>query len=544
MISCKGCGQSLRFDPKLQLLVCDYCNNTYVPEEMSAGKTADSAGNDGSFEGTLYTCPQCGGEVLSDNDTAITFCSFCGASVELTGRTVKMKAPSYVIPFSKSIDECKEAYNSFIRRALFAPKYMNETSQLEKLRGIYMPYWIYEFGYSGNVYYNGKVSHRRGDYIVTNHYSVETEMNLYYKGVAFDASSSFSDAYSQAISPFDMSKFKDFNVAYLSGFYADTADVKADVYNDMARDVVGVDATKYVFSKNSSVKHIYGVTEDGSVVSRVLNTRDEKLAYFPVWFMSIKHKEGVSYAVINGQTGEVAADVPIDYTKYLLGSLILSLPIMLLLNMFLTLRPSIMNIFAIIFSVVSLFISNSEMDLLYTKNRGFDDRGLLSSYGATMPEEYERRAKAAKQEKRGTTKEKTTLSSVSSYMLSAALFFFILAAETEEAFFLIGTLIFGLVAGILKLINAVQTRNKTPDKSAVFKQPFSEKLSVIGKPLGAIVFGIILLIANPYKDMVYYSCVIFMMGLVLVSFYDIISLHNKLTRRLPRQFNKRGGDEE
>jgi len=56
-------------------------------------------------------------------------------------------------------------------------------------------------------------------------------------------------------------------------------------------------------------------------------------------------------------------------------------------------------------------------------------------------------------------------------------------------------------------------------------------------------FIVILLIANPYKDMVYYSCVIFIMGLVLISFYDIITLHNKLTRRLPRQFNKRGGDE-
>jgi len=91
MISCPGCGQSLRFDPKLQRLVCDYCSNTYDPEELKSGKTAaatvnynndeevEAAANsdDESFEGTLFTCPQCGGEILSDNDTAITFCGFC-----------------------------------------------------------------------------------------------------------------------------------------------------------------------------------------------------------------------------------------------------------------------------------------------------------------------------------------------------------------------------------------------------------------------------------------------------------------------------------
>lgn len=555
MISCPGCGQSLRFDPKLQRLVCDYCSNTYDPEELKSGKTAaatvnynndeevEAAANsdDESFEGTLFTCPQCGGEILSDNDTAITFCSFCGVSIELTGRTVKMKAPSYVIPFTQSKDECQTAYKSFIKKALFAPKYMQEDSQLEKLRGIYMPYWIYEFDYAGNAYYNGETSKRRGDYIITNHYSVETNLNLYYKGIAFDASSSYSDAYSQAISPYDISKCKDFNVGYLSGFYADTADVKSEVYNEQARDVVSQDATQYIFNQHSSVKSTYGVKTTGKELSRYLHTKDEKLGYFPVWFLSTKHKDGVSYAVVNGQTGKVAADIPIDYMKYIIGSLILALPIMCGLNLVITLRPSAMTVFAIIFAIISLFISNSEMDLLYTRNRGFDDRGLLSSYGATMPEELERQAKAAKPVKKD--KKKTTLSSVGSGMFSAAFVFFALALETEFYYLLLGSVVLGAIGIIIKCIDSVKDQTAKPVKSTVFRQPVSEKWPVIGKPLGAIVLGVILLIANPYKDMVYYSCVIFIMGLVLISFYDIITLHNKLTRRLPRQFNKRGGDE-
>lgn len=50
-------------------------------------------------------------------------------------------------------------------------------------------------------------------------------------------------------------------------------------------------------------------------------------AMFPVWFLSYRNGSRVSYATVNGQTGKIAADLPVDIRKYFLGSLILALPI-------------------------------------------------------------------------------------------------------------------------------------------------------------------------------------------------------------------------
>lgn len=63
---------------------------------------------------------------------------------------------------------------------------------------------------------------------------------------------------------------------------------------------------------------------------------------YPVWFLSYRNGDRVAYATVNGQTGKVVADMPLDTRKYLLASLLLFLPIFLLLNLFLTLRPMVL----------------------------------------------------------------------------------------------------------------------------------------------------------------------------------------------------------
>ena len=60
---------------------------------------------------------------------------------------------------------------------------------------------------------------------------------------------------------------------------------------------------------------------------------------FPVWFLSYRKKDRVAYATVNGQTGLVVADIPIDPKRYLLGSLLLAIPIFALLAWSAILQP-------------------------------------------------------------------------------------------------------------------------------------------------------------------------------------------------------------
>ncbi len=558
MIACLGCGMSLRFDPEKQRLVCDYCGNTYFPEELKVGKDAGAqvsyedetaSETENVFEGTLFTCPQCGGEILSDSDTAVTFCSYCGVSVALEGRTVKMKAPSYVIPFKRTKEECKAIYKRYINGAVFAPKYMKEEGQLEKLRGIYMPYWIYEFQYDGPLPFTGSKHYRRGDYLITDHYRLDAGAHLYYKGVSFDASSSFSDTFSQSIAPYDISECRDFAQGYISGFYADTADVDAIVYDDNAKAAAAEDASILIRQKNPILGQ-YSSSDATSTISSSLQTKNSMLSYFPVWFMSIRHKDKVSYAVINGQTGKVAADIPIDYKKYILYSLLLSLPIMAVMHIIIGLgfgfsvNPiTFTTLASIIFAVTAYIIANGELNLLYTRNNNFDDEGYLIKNNIRLPKQAggKKPAKA----------KVSSASAGSNTIFYIGIVLFGIAAETEIAPIAI-IAVFLFIVGLVTKISLSTSATKTPKvikKGRVFKQPFEQKLPVLIKPLIAIGVGLVSFIDKFlninlfYLDFVKYAFLVVELILIMLCFFDIVSLHNKLTTHLPKQFNKRGGDE-
>lgn len=374
MVKCPGCGSGMAFDPVSQMVKCDHCDTRLEPE--SASPTL-MVGKNEIYNSTLYTCPQCGGEIVSDSDTVATFCSYCGASVMLESKVVQMVAPSHVIPFKVPMDNCKSLYKKLINKAIFAPSYMKSEDQINKMRGIYMPYWNYDFAKNGSVVLNGKKSYRRGDYIYTDYYRLSADIDAKYDGISFDASSSFSDELSNSIAPYIISDSKKFNASYLSGFYADTADVSVDVYTVDAYKAVEADLISYC--KRIPEFSRYSVDGNGNIPDG-LNLTSKEVDYYPVWFLANRSGDKVSYAVINGQTGKISADIPIDYKKYILGSLLLAIPIALVLNLFLTLTPVMMIVIAIIFSIFGLAISNSQCNMQFRRENNLNDKGMLSKH--------------------------------------------------------------------------------------------------------------------------------------------------------------------
>lgn len=99
MFACKNCGGNVKFDIKSGQLACEYCHSLFDPYAYE-DKTSDAEVKK-DFEATIFTCPQCGGEILSTDDTAAGFCSFCGASTVLYSRMQKEHKPAYIIPLQR-----------------------------------------------------------------------------------------------------------------------------------------------------------------------------------------------------------------------------------------------------------------------------------------------------------------------------------------------------------------------------------------------------------------------------------------------------------
>lgn len=375
MYECPNCGGNLRFDITSQQMACIYCGTHLDP--YSIEKETDAV-EEQYFETTMFTCPQCGGELFSTDNDATSFCSFCGAATILTSRISREKRPDFIVPFKKTKEDCKRAYGQKMRKAFFMPKELRDPKYIDGFRGIYMPYWTYQLIQRGSVVAVGEDSHRKGDYIYTDHYNLCGEADNYYLGYSYDASTSFYDNISEALAPYDAKELVHFTPAFLSGFYADTADIGSEVYLDDAVERAE-ESTFQRFKEEKAFKpYKIKARKQNTPPERGFKTRLRKAdnTMYPVWFLSYRNKDRVAYAAVNGQTGKVVADMPIDPKRYLAASLILAVPIFILLNLFFTFKPSIILGISTALVFGSLLIYTQELNAIFKKENNLDDKAL------------------------------------------------------------------------------------------------------------------------------------------------------------------------
>lgn len=550
MYECPNCGSNLKFDIATQQMLCSYCSTTIDPYSMQSGHDAEESRE---YDVTIFTCSQCGAELLSEDTTAATFCSFCGSTAILDSRIGKGRRPVHIIPFSKTKEDCKASYARMMRRAIFAPSELKDEENIEKFRGIYMPYWVYSFEKKGQITFRGSESHQKGDYLITKHYNIVSDVDAAYKGISYDAAASFSDDLSGAISPYDMKSGKPFTPSYLSGFYADISDVDSSVYEQDAGEL----AVEDCFSKlaNDSVCSRYHVKDQKNAYSLKNALRPEctaaESAMFPVWFLSYRKGDRVAYAVVNGQTGKAAADLPVDRKKYVISSLLLAIPLFLILNLRFTIRPNVALILSALLAFVCALISFSQMSRIKAKETRENDRGYVYS-----KQEYSRRADNNSADDSWVNYAETGQRKPSKKSGSPIIMSQIMIGVFVAMMFLIGMpLIIVLLASnggnaavltvVFLLLFAVFTRITSSNRSpkSIRIGSLKESLPVLVKPGAAILLAIVIIIWNPVSDLYYYGGAVISMGAVIWTLMDIIGRYNMLTTRKLPQFNRRGGDE-
>lgn len=482
MYECPNCGGNLKFDIESQLLKCDYCLTTQNPYEITKDKDAEESN---AFNVTIFTCPQCGGEIMSTDTSAAEFCSFCGASTILNSRISNEKRPTRIIPFKQTKNACKKAYISRMKRALFAPDELKEEKYIDSFRGIYMPYWAYHISQSGNVRLKGEKSYRNGDYLYNEEYQLTGDIDAYYHNLSYDASSSFSDNISQRIAPFDTRDMQEFTPSFLSGFYADTADVDSGLYRNEALKLANTTSfNKLKYNRAFTGMKISLETNNIFAMSQALCTTynpPERVMY-PVWFLSCRRGERIAYATVNGQTGKVTADIPVDTKKYTIGSALLAIPIFILLNLFFTIKPTSLLGCSNLLAVGTVFLHLWEITKIYHRDKRNDDQGYQFRQEKNSPP--------------GTESKKKSSSSI-------------------------------------------------PFKELLAFSAFDEKHwmpgfigSLIAVAVAAFIFNL-----NPVSDIWYYGGAIVSFFGILFTIVAIIKKYNVLaTRKLP-QFNRNGGND-
>lgn len=135
---CPNCGGSMVFDPDRQRFVCEYCLSAFTRTELD---TLPPDPSQNCEEALLYTCPSCE-RTCHGRDKSGGLLLLLSQSHRSVRQTVRRPYPSLVVPFQFSRDEAKERFLSWIGKKKYIPADFFSQSQLEKLSGVYFPYWI------------------------------------------------------------------------------------------------------------------------------------------------------------------------------------------------------------------------------------------------------------------------------------------------------------------------------------------------------------------------------------------------------------------
>lgn len=359
---CPACSGPLRFDGVSGMLVCDYCGSNYQVAQIEAmyaeqekaaqaamaqaneqlQHEAQQAAQDGqeyvnydqerwgeNMKG--YSCPSCGAELVCDNSTAATSCPYCGNPTVIPGQFAGMEKPDYIIPFKLDKKHAEDALYNHYKGKKFLPDAFTKDNHVKKVQGVYVPFWVYDGTAQGRIMCNctNSQTHTEGDYRVTRtqHYHVTREGNAGFHMVPADASSKMPDDYMDSIEPYDYNEMREFSSAYLPGFLADKYDVSKE---ECSKRIIPRIENSLVHELEKTVIG-YGscITESKDVHS---NLGKISYAMMPVWLLCTKWNGQDYLFAMNGQTGKMVGNLPIDKGKVFKWFFGISLPLMTILS--------------------------------------------------------------------------------------------------------------------------------------------------------------------------------------------------------------------
>ena len=330
---CPACGGPLRYDGTKALLVCDHCDSEFAladieeryadkqqaAEEKAQAATVDAsnAANDEVDAAALngaYVCSSCGAELVCDDTTAVSECPYCGNPVVAAGRFTGEFRPDLVIPFKLDRKAAEAALAEHYQGKILLPKSFAGGNRIKEVQGVYVPFWLMDADATGRATFEATRTrrHREGDdeVVETDHFNVEREGAMSFTRIPVDGSSKMPDAHMDAIEPFDYGALVPYSVAYMPGFVANRYDEDAETCRKRAKGRI-----------DASVRRALENTVEGydSVICESCKVKkdwaDPVYALMPVWMLGTMWEGEQFLFAMNGQTGRLVGDLPVDKKK-------------------------------------------------------------------------------------------------------------------------------------------------------------------------------------------------------------------------------------
>lgn len=320
---CPGCGAGIAFDSEKQIFRCEYCLSEFTEAEIAAqsadaetkgeGAAADADDTFGE-EVLFYSCTNCGAEVFADKDTVADFCYYCHNPVVASGRLTGQLRPHKIIPFAYDKAAAEKKFLEFAGKKWFVPKDFFAEKQVEKIRGVYYPFWLTDADITAGSSANAEKvrTWRAGKnmYTETSHYRLYRKGNIHFEDLTTGAYDKGDKSMLEGILPYPSDALKDFSMTYLSGFLAKKRNVeKEEVFDEVKNRISNYSTTLL----NDTMRGYTAVHPQGTHVEMQKVNWD--YALLPIWILTYNKGGKIYTYAMNGHTGKVYGELPISGKK-------------------------------------------------------------------------------------------------------------------------------------------------------------------------------------------------------------------------------------
>ncbi len=293
---CVNCGGNVLYDPQSGTMKCQSCGGTNCEENIASD--------------TPLICPSCGTRIAYRTEYgSAARCPSCGLYIIRDDYVKYPYGADTVIPFKLSKRDAEEQLKKEFGKKLFMPRDFLSTKTLEKLRGIYVPFWLYD--YDSNVDYHAVGTKVRtwvsGDrkYTETSYFDVFRKLHIVYDDIPVDASVEMSDPIMDLMEPYNYGQMEKHDNKYLSGFEAEIYNYSPDQLSERAQKKANTYSMKWAHDD----ANMY-TTLTGERINADNKLKENKFALLPVWIYEYRYKNQNYTFYVNGQTGKCVGTPP------------------------------------------------------------------------------------------------------------------------------------------------------------------------------------------------------------------------------------------